>query len=228
MGHIAHGVLALEIIEAPKSYDMLFFLQEILWNSWIVRLIANVIKCWKAFNSWIMWHVVFLSGKSLKLRDYGAYRMPRFPRQPDRVTLLWRPDSTKTQHQSQKVVNSRRHVMLLNKHMSPALRKGGLMQVCKVSSQIILCSPHRANQGRHFPLLLYFSFPGRMFLQKIQFRRKVSSLIILRGLHRLVWDATLRTCIKPPFDRARLNYDKRVVEIFSYDVILRRFSSDGL
>jgi len=48
-----------------------------------------------------------------------------------------------------------------------------------------------------------FSFKWCLFLAKIQFRRKVSSLISLCGLQRLIWDDTLRTCILPCFLRTR-------------------------
>jgi integrase len=42
---------------------------------------------------------------------------------------------------------------------------------------------------------------------KIKFRQKVSSLISLCGLHRLIWDNTLRTCIKPLSRRAIPYYE---------------------
>ena len=44
----------------------------------------------------------------------------------------------------------------------------------------VKCRPLKAtqaNQGRHFPLLLYFSFQGRLCLTKIQFIRKELTLI---------------------------------------------------
>ena len=62
--------------------------------------------------------------------------------------------------------------------LSRALRKGGLMSA-------------QANQGQHFPLLLYFLFEGRLFLKKKQFRRKVSSLISKCGLHMLIYGTTI-------------------------------------
>ncbi|KAH3850550.1 hypothetical protein DPMN_092965 [Dreissena polymorpha] len=74
--------------------------------------------------------------------------------------------------------------------MRLSLRKRGLIHVGTVSS--------------HFLILLYFSCKGSRFLAKIQFRRKVSSLISLCKLHRLIWEDTLGTCIKPSFLRSRL------------------------
>ena len=74
----------------------------------------------------------------------------------------------------------------------------------------------QANKVQLFPLLLYFSFEGRLFVTKIQFKRKMSSLISLCGLHRLIWDNTLCTCIKPPFHRASLIYTDNVAGKISY------------
>jgi len=81
--------------------------------------------------------------------------------------------------------------------------KIGLMHVRKVSSQISLCFP-QANHGRHFPLLWYISFKESLFLSKIQFRLKESSLIRMCGLHGLIWEDTLSTCIRHPFHKARI------------------------
>jgi hypothetical protein len=49
---------------------------------------------------------------------------------------------------------------------------------------------------------LYFRFKGYLFLN--QFRWKVSSVVILCQLHRLIWDNTLCTCIKPQIPTAPL------------------------
>ena len=62
----------------------------------------------------------------------------------------------------------------------------------------VKCRPRLACAGKSGTTLSAFvisSFKESLFLAKLQFRRKVSSLISLFGL---------RTCIKPPFHRARL------------------------
>ena len=75
-----------------------------------------------------------------------------------------------------------------------------LCRLHKVSSQINVFSLHRLIRDN--PFRFHFLFKGSLFLAKIQFWRKVSSLISLPGLHRLVWKDTLRTRIIPPFHRA--------------------------
>jgi len=55
----------------------------------------------------------------------------------------------------------------------------------------------QANQGRHFPHRLDFWLKETSFQLKIIYKQKVSSLISLCKLHRIIWDNTLRTCIKP-------------------------------
>ena len=60
------------------------------------------------------------------------------------------------------------------------------------------------------PLLWYFSINKILSIlaKNIKFRRKVSSLISLCGLKRLILVDTLRTCIKPPFHRVRPIYKR--------------------
>ena len=84
-----------------------------------------------------------------------------------------------------------------------APRKLGLMHVCKVLFQISLCSLHRLTSFVTFHVCGIFCF-------KVFSRQKSSlsgkSNISLSRLHWLIWDDTLRTCIKPHFPRARLKY----------------------
>ena len=95
-----------------------------------------------------------------------------------------------------------------NIYMSLALGKGGLIHVCKVSSQINLCSLHRLIKDNTFRF--YCNFRIKEVSAKIQFRGNVSSLI--SGLHRLICDDTLGTCILcPVFHRASLVYMKLYV-----------------
>jgi len=88
------------------------------------------------------------------------------------------------------------HIFSIRVKMSRVLRKLGLMHVRKVSSQISLWI-------RYYGI---FRLKKVASQQKIQWRRNVSSLTSLCGLHMLILDDTLRTCIKPPFHRTRLNY----------------------
>ena len=79
-----------------------------------------------------------------------------------------------------------------------ALWKGGLMHMRQVLSQISLCSPHRFIRENTFCFNNIFRLK-KVFFAKIKFRPKVASLISLCRLHRLIWDDTLRPCIKSPF-----------------------------
>ena len=57
---------------------------------------------------------------------------------------------------------------------------------------------------------------------------KVSSLISLCSLHRLIWDNTLSTCIKPTFPRSRLiySYDNQYIYPFErWNQILKAFAN---
>ena len=56
-----------------------------------------------------------------------------------------------------------------------------------------LASPH--NQGGQRPTRLDFHKEETSFQRKITLKRKVLSLIILSGLHRLIWDNNLSTCV---------------------------------
>ena len=90
--------------------------------------------------------------------------------------------------------------------MSGALRKRSVMHVRTESFHISLCSPYRQIWGDTFGLYcLFLLFKGSRVKTKIQWRRKVSSLISLCVLRRLIWDDTLRTCIKLRLSKVRLN-----------------------
>ena len=69
------------------------------------------------------------------------------------------------------------------------------MHVLKVLSQISLCSPHRLITDDNFAWMVFFIYIRYQFFAKIQFRRKVSCLISLCGLHRPICIDTLRTSI---------------------------------
>ena len=82
------------------------------------------------------------------------------------------------------------------KWLSLDLRKPGLMQVRKVSSNVSLCSPHRLIRDVAFNLYRIVR------VKEVSSKRKSSLGGELQGL---ILDAYLRSCIKPLFPRAWLH-----------------------
>ena len=90
------------------------------------------------------------------------------------------------------------------KSCEPSCGKTGL-NVCTWSfGPDLTVQSAQANQGRHSPPTLEFRLEENSCKRYIQKQRKVSSLISLCELHRLIMDNTLRICIKPSFPRMRL------------------------
>ena len=74
-----------------------------------------------------------------------------------------------------------------------------------MSSQIRLFSVHRLVRDNTFSLSEMFCL-NEVFLGKIQLRHKVSFLVGLYWLQRLIWDGTLRTCNNPRLPRTKLTW----------------------
>ena len=97
--------------------------------------------------------------------------------------------------------------------MCCVLRKLDKMPVCKVLSQISLCSPHRLIVEDTLTLNKIFGNKGLPLNEKYH-KSGVFFQISLCRLHRLIWDDTLRTCIMPSFLRMRRIYKLFYAEMF--------------
>ena len=95
-------------------------------------------------------------------------------------------------------------LILITANLRFVVGKQGLMHMHKESTQINLRSLHRLISDNTF-----FVFMKSFLLMNSQVNQKVSFLMSLCRLRGLIWDDTLRPCIKRSFARARLTFLSR-------------------